>query len=192
MAYFNRDELITRSRIIESNIQKSMDSYMFLESKENEYFDIFLSHSSADKTAIRGLKKKLEKDFGFSVYVDWINDPQLDRSHVTPKTAAVLKNRMNHSKCLFYATSLNSSNSIWMPWETGYMDGIKEKVAICPLIGDTDEEYKGVEYLGLYPYIDIWGMKDHYGLYLWVNFSDGSKAIECREWIGDGHHVQRI
>lgn len=183
MAYFNKEELITRSRMIESRLVKSMDSYLFSESEDDEEFDIFLSHSSADKNAIRGLKEKLEKDFGFSVYVDWINDPQLDRNHVTPATAAVLKNRMNHSKCLFYATSANSSNSIWMPWETGYMDGLKEKVAICPLIGNVTTDYNGAEYLGLYPYIDICRMENHDGLFLWVNFTDGSKAKECGKWM---------
>ncbi len=114
MAYFNKDELVTRSRIIESTLQKSGESYYFSESKKLNDFDIFLSHSSADKDAIRGLKEKLEKDFGFSVYVDWINVPQLDRSNVTSATANILKKRMQHSKCLFYATSSNSSKSIWM------------------------------------------------------------------------------
>ena len=49
MAYFNKEELIIRSRIIESNLQKSQDSYLFSESQNLHDFDIFLSHSSADK-----------------------------------------------------------------------------------------------------------------------------------------------
>lgn len=185
MAYFNKDELIHRSRIIESNLQKSYNSFNFSESQKLNDFDIFLSHSSADKDAIRGLKEKLEKEFGFTVYVDWINDPQLGRSHVTSTTASVLQNRMQHSKCLFYATSSNSSKSIWMPWETGYMDGFNGKVAICPLIGNTYEDFKGIEFLGLYPYVDIAPDKGQTGNYLWINFSDGNKPINCAKWIED-------
>ena len=183
MAYFNKDALVRRSRIIESTLQKSQDFYLFSESQKLHDFDIFLSHSSADKDAIRGLKEKLEKDFGFSVYVDWINDPQLDRSHVTSATASVLQERMQHSKCLFYATSSNSSKSIWMPWETGYMDGYNGKVAICPLIGNTTTSYKGIEFLGLYPYVDIAGMQNHEGKYLWINFPNGNNSVECSNWL---------
>ena len=45
MAYFNKEELIQRSRIIESNLQKSYDSFYFSESQRLNDFDIFLSHS---------------------------------------------------------------------------------------------------------------------------------------------------
>lgn len=41
-----------------------------------------------------------------------------------------------------------------MPWELGYFDGLKSRVAILPVLGsdyDTNK-YVGQEYLGLYPY----------------------------------------
>ena len=49
-------------------------------------FDIFLSHSSEDATVVAGIKLMLEQE-SFSVYVDWIEDPQMDRSKVTADTA---------------------------------------------------------------------------------------------------------
>jgi len=122
-------------------------------------FDIFLSHSYRDKEIIPYLKKELE-DMGYSVYVDWITDKLLSREQVTKETAKVLQKRMKQSKFLFFATSENSPNSKWMPWELGYFDGIKNKrVAILPISkeeNDFSENFKGQEYLGLY----CWVVKD--------------------------------
>ncbi|WP_230853568.1 hypothetical protein, partial [Vibrio harveyi] len=93
------------------------------------------------------------EDMGHSVYVDWVNDPQLDRSKVTESTAQLLRERMEASKSLFYVTTENAESSKWMPWECGYFDGNKDKVAILPIqTYSHDNEYNGQEYLGLYPY----------------------------------------
>jgi len=115
-------------------------------------FDIFLSHSYLDAQIILGLKAQLE-DLGHTVYVDWLVDTDLSRDKVDKGTAARLRTRMNASRCLFYATTANAGNSKWMPWECGYMDANKHRVAICP-IAKTEKTYSfsGQEYLGLYPY----------------------------------------
>ena len=84
--------------------------------------------------------------------MDWIEDPQLDRSRVTPETASQLRRRMNSSRSLLYVTTENAENSKWMPWECGYFDGLKEKVAIVPVKASVTSSYAGQEYLGLYPY----------------------------------------
>jgi hypothetical protein len=47
-----------------------------------------------------------------------------------------------------------------MPWELGYMDAkTKSRVAVAPIVDDAiaNNEYKGQEYLGLYPYLDKTG-----------------------------------
>ncbi|MGB8409275.1 MAG: toll-Interleukin receptor [Gallionella sp.] len=115
-------------------------------------YDIFLSHGIRDADLILGMKGTLE-DLGYIVYVDWIEDPQLDRSRVTPATADKLRQRMNSSKSLFFVTTANTDSSKWMPWECGYFDGKKEKVAIVPILAESyDNSYSGQEYLALYPY----------------------------------------
>jgi hypothetical protein len=127
------------------------------EISDDESFDIFLSHSYKDRDLILGIKAFFEKS-GFSVYVDWINDRLLNRDNVTKDTAAVLQKRMLQSKSLIYATSENASQSKWMPWETGYFDGIRNRmVAILPISDKeiVDKPFVGQEYLGLYPYIAI-------------------------------------
>ena len=72
-------------------------------------YDIFLSHSSEDAIYIKALRDQLV-EVGFTVYVDWIDDPQLDRSNVTKHTAAVLRTRMNSCQSLLYATSQAAKN----------------------------------------------------------------------------------
>lgn len=138
------------------NIRKSADSILREEaSTSRTSFDIFLSHSRLDSDVILGTKVILERT-GQSVYVDWIDDPQLDRSRVTSATAAKLRIRMRQSRSLFYAHSMNATKSRWMPWELGYFDGFNGNVAILPIAGGvTPINLKGEEYVDLYPYVDV-------------------------------------
>lgn len=119
------------------------------------WFDVFLSHSSEDAEVIAGVKAIMESE-GMSVYVDWVDDPLTDRSKVTPATANLLRDRMNHSRFLIYASSTASSASRWMPWELGYFDGRRPgKVGILPIVSHSGASFVGVEYLGLYPTIEV-------------------------------------
>jgi hypothetical protein len=120
-------------------------------------YDVFLSHSALDAEVIYGLKLELERH-GFSVYVYWIEDHQA-RETVDATTAEKLKNRMHNCKGFLYAASRHASASRWMPWELGYFDGIKQRVAIAPIEQNQThyyfEGFKGQEYLDLYPYIAL-------------------------------------
>ena len=40
-----------------------------------------------------------------------------------------------------------------MPWELGFKDGQNNRAAILPLQDARPDNYKGQEYLGIYPYI---------------------------------------
>ncbi len=117
-------------------------------------YDVFLSHSYQDADVILGVKAIIES-LGLTVYVDWVDDGGLDRSKVTAKTAEILRTRMRQSSSMVYVHSAQSPDSKWMPWELGYFDGFKPSfVWILPLVVSYDSEFKGQEYLGLYPTID--------------------------------------
>jgi len=157
MAFFTESEV--RNKVTISVSIESMDlDNIILESNQkfeniNGNYDIFLSHSKLDEELILGIKISLE-EMGYSVYIDWMVDKQLDRTQVDKSTAQTLKDRMNKSKSLIFVTTENSVHSIWMPWELGYFDGYKGKVAILPIKkNSSDTEYKGQEYLGIYPYV---------------------------------------
>ncbi len=119
-------------------------------------YDIFLSHSYDDARIIKHIYEMLEER-GYAVYVDWIEDSDLDRAAVTQGSAAVIRERMNRCRSLIYLTSPSAEKSVWMPWELGYMDARTGLVSIAPILGDDEEDFKGREYLGLYPYLDLTG-----------------------------------
>jgi len=122
--------------------------------KDTDHYDVFLSHSFDDSEIILGIKMIAEAN-GVRVYVDWVDDGQLDRNHVTADTAKILRKRMGASASLVYAHSPNTLDSRWMPWELGYFDGLRPgRVWILPLVAKEDKEFKSQEYLGFYPIIE--------------------------------------
>lgn len=150
--------------------------------KTHTSFDIFLSHSYLDKEEVEGLYIELTR-FGFTVYVDWIIDPLLDRNNVTKASATLIKNRLKSSKSLLLALSINASVSKWMPWELGLVDGNTNRCALIPVSKEinTPNSYKGVEYLSLYPFIKkaptIIGTQK-----LW-SIEEANKYIVFDDWI---------
>jgi len=119
-------------------------------------FDIFFSHSYYDARVIRSIYDILT-DAGYSVYVDWIEDPDADRANVSPETAALLRQRLASSTSLIYATSEAAKKSSWMPWELGYMDARTGLVCVAPIAENEARDFRGREYLSLYPYLDLSG-----------------------------------
>lgn len=117
-------------------------------------FDIFLSHSFRDKTIVLGVKRILERS-GRTVYVDWIDDPLLDRTRVSASTADHLRRRMQACRSLVYAASSAAQDSKWMPWELGYFDGRKGPEAVAVMrLPEAVGRPVGQEYLDLYPQVE--------------------------------------
>jgi hypothetical protein len=137
-----------------------------------EHYDIFLSHRTDDAVIIYSLKNYLEH-FGMTVFVDWVYAPELNRADVSPQTAKRLRIAMKQSNGLLYAISETSSNSKWMPTGLEYSDALHGRVAVVPICQYDSEadSYKGQEYLGLYPYITLGGIKGQNGKVFWVNES---------------------
>lgn len=144
-------------------------------------FDIFLSHSFNDHELILGIMMSLE-DLSYSVYVDWVHDKQLGRDKVTSETTEVLRQRMSMSKCLFFATTVSSSSSKWMPWELGYMDGRTGKAAILPVVQQATSAYAGQEYLGVYPYVQRDPARGDPRQRLWIHQSPSNYVI-FEDWL---------
>jgi len=147
-----------------------------------EAFDIFLSHRHLDSDDVLGMKAELEA-MGFSVYVDTVQDSQLQQGETSKSTAETLRVRMRMSRSLIYATSVNSSGSKWMPWELGFFDGFRGTVAVCPITASTSSpDFSGVEYLGLYPYISRARATGESRDTLWVHESP-KKYVHFASWL---------
>ncbi len=135
----------------------------------SKHFDIFICHTSKDYQEIKQLKAYFKIKENKEAYVDWIDDPELDRSNINDKTATRLQLRMQNSDKLYFIISKNSSISKWMPWELGYFNGkkSKENILIYPIIDNEEEEifnFIGQEYLKLYKIKDV--SEDHYTVIL--------------------------
>ena len=109
-----------QTEIVNENVRLAL-KYDVAQEKNIKQYDIFLSHSSLDKKFVYTLVR-LFNEVGYSVYVDWMVDTQLDRNNVNKDTAQVLRNRMNNSRGLSYVATANSSTSKWCPWELGYFE----------------------------------------------------------------------
>lgn len=146
-------------------------------------FDIFLSHSSRDASEVLALKRFLSAR-NYTVYVDWIDDRNLDRTAVSVETAAALKQRLVQSKSLLVCVTQSAKESRWVPWELGLADGLGKRVGVIPIVEDgTDTDaYDGSEYLGLYPYVDYAQTADKSHWYFWVNRSP-RKYVRLRNWL---------
>ncbi|AJG12529.1 MULTISPECIES: toll/interleukin-1 receptor domain-containing protein [Pseudomonas] len=179
MAFFTKEQAraaAKRTKVTLGSVTGTQ-SYSSEQYDPTQRFDIFLSHSIADKDLVLGVKELLEEKH-YTVYVDWVNDEELDRTQVNKETADLLRNRMQHCSSLVYIATDNAENSKWMPWELGYFDGQKAGgVAIMPLVESERSGYNGQEYLGLYPLvieddsqIYVEGVSEgRIGLYAFVN-----------------------
>ena len=183
MGFFTIWELREAGRQARQYVTKSAAQILLESTKTfsvSRIYDIFLSHTLKDSDDILGLKVIIEK-LGYSIYVDWIEDPHLDRSSVSAETADRLRIRMKSCRSLFFATSENSPSSKWMPWELGYFDGLKGRVAILPVADRESYQFRGQEYLGLYPYIDRVKMTNTDQNALFIN--KDSKYVRFDDWL---------
>jgi hypothetical protein len=193
MALYTTDFLRSKGFSKARVLAKSEGSLLFEDAQKFDpakTYDIFLSHSFREAQQIYGLKLDIE-EMGYSVYVDWIEDPDLNRERVTKYNALILKKRMQNCRSLFYVTTQTSTESKWMPWELGYFDGIKKsRVAILPVSDQSTNQYKGQEYLGLYPYVTRNGIKGENRITLWIHV-DGDTYIVLDEWLKGKEPVKR-
>jgi hypothetical protein len=137
-------------------------------------YDVFLSHSIRDAEIVLGVKTILETARRFTLIgymtLIWI-EPMSPKSRRIP-----IRRRMRQCAMLVYIHTKNSPDSKWMPWELGYFDGLKGKVAIFQITRSGNDEFRGQEYLGLYPYIDRARADSDQRELLWANRNQNEYA----------------
>lgn len=155
MALFTKDQFVAVSNSRAGN--KSISS-VILEAR-NEYSStkttsIFLSHCHTDKQLV-GQAIAFLKGFGFSVYVDWMDETMPNKPNGI--TAQKIKEKIIlNDKFILLATN-DAINSKWCNWELGISDTFKfskDKMVVLPL-ADSRGAWIGNEYLQIYPRIEL-------------------------------------
>lgn len=118
---------------------------------------VFLSHSHKDKDLVEGIANLLA-GVGVEVYIDWLDDGMPERPD--RETAKRIKDKIKEYQRFVLLATKNSLNSLWVPWELGLADGVKEmnKIAVLPVRDDSYESWKGNEHIDLYPRIEDTGV----------------------------------
>jgi hypothetical protein len=116
---------------------------------------IFLSHKHSDLKDLRGVMG-LIKSFGTKIYIDSMDNKMPNQT--SGDTALRIKDVIKYcDKFMFLATD-KAIESYWCNWELGIGDINKyiKHIAIIPMKekGKYDSEYKGNEYLQIYPQLE--------------------------------------
>lgn len=152
---------------------------------------VFLSHKHDDLAQLKQVANLLEQIDSW-VYVDWL-DPSMP-AYTCGKTADNIKKKIKqYDKFILVATD-GAIASKWCNWELGYGDAQKydnEKIALFPLKQDDHTNWKGSEYLELYPvieYINGYCRREGFpnafyeGYYVVYNYGV-KRAIRLSEWL---------
>ncbi|WP_183573713.1 toll/interleukin-1 receptor domain-containing protein [Mucilaginibacter sp. X5P1] len=116
---------------------------------------VFLSHKHDDLADLRGVIGELE-NIGAKIYIDSMDNKLPDQT--CGDTAVRIKEVIKFCDKFILMATEKAIESYWCNWELGIGDTYKfmENIALLPIKekGEYDYQYKGNEYLQIYPQID--------------------------------------
>ena len=125
---------------------------------------VFISHKHDDLEDLKGVLGFLQQIYGVKVYID-SQDPTMPKV-TSAKTALNIKTRIKQCDKFILLATNGAIESKWCNWELGYGDSqkFKEHIALFPMKpeGTYDFEYKGSEYMKIYPYIAYYNGTETY------------------------------
>lgn len=155
---------------------------------------VFISHKHDDLDEIKGLIGLLENKYGIKAYID-SQDASMPRI-TSGETARKIKNRISTCKKFILLATNGAIESKWCNWELGYGDAKKydsSNIALFPLKpeGARDYDYKGNEYMKLYPHITYYNGTERYssgssikaGFYVSTDKNEGRTIIPLEDWL---------
>lgn len=149
---------------------------------------VFISHKHDDLADLKGIIGFLQKKYNVKAYID-SQDPTMPKK-TSAATAKRIKDRItNCDKFILLATN-KAIESKWCNWELGFGDAKKYKnhIALFPMKpeGSYDMDYKGNEYMEIYPCIAYYNGTEKY--------SDGSTVaagyyIREKSDVGNTYYI---
>ncbi|WP_029523331.1 toll/interleukin-1 receptor domain-containing protein [Persephonella sp. KM09-Lau-8] len=148
----------------------------------SEEIQIFISHKKEDEKKAIKLSDYIEENFGFSTYVDVLDDKIHEYENVTERIVSQLRN----STHLLVVFSEHTKKSMWVPFELGVAYEREEGIGvyIWPDNPYMLPDYDLPEYLEEFP-----KMKDTYGLNKYLNLikekpNKQKLLLEAKESLG--------
>lgn len=141
---------------------------------------VFLSHKHKDLEEIEEATGVIEllEDLGVKVYIDSMDNKMPDQT--SGDTAARIKEEIKYCDKFILLATAKAIESYWCNWELGIGDVHKfqKHIAILPVKdkGQYNHQYKGNEYLQIYPHID---------------YEDGTAKYTNGEIIPKGYYVAK-
>lgn len=124
---------------------------------------VFLSHKHSDLKDLEGVMGILE-ELGAKVYIDSMDNKMPGQT--SGETALRIKEIIKFCKKFVLMATEKAIESFWCNWELGIGDTHKyiQHIAILPIKekGENDYQYKGNEYLQIYPSIDYYDGTTYY------------------------------
>lgn len=138
---------------------------------------VFISHKHDDLEDLKGILGFLEQAYGVKAYID-SRDLTMPKK-TSAQTALTIRERIKSCDKFILLATNGAIDSKWCNWELGYGDAHKfrKHIALFPMKpkGSYDFEYKGSEYMSIYPYIAYY---------------DGTEKYTSGEPIARGYYVR--
>jgi hypothetical protein len=141
---------------------------------------IFISHKHNEENHVYRLQEILKR-YGFAGYVDWEDEDMPPTT--SGETALRLKERIVKSKKFILIATEAAIESKWCNWEIGFADAHKyeDHLALFPIKGDYGN-YKGEEYLQIYPSIQIRRVNLETSLEYYIKYPNGNE-LSMKTWL---------
>lgn len=171
--HFKADKFINLNESIQ-------ESRTFSKSKIENKPTVFISHKHSDlqdQEEAKGIIEMFE-DLGAKIYIDSMDNKMPQET--SGQTALRIKEVIKHTKKFVLVATEKAIESYWCNWELGIGDTHKyiENIAIVPIKekGEYNFQYKGNEYLQIYPSID---------------YEDGTNRYDTGLLIPEGYYVSK-
>lgn len=159
----------------------------------NQKTAVFISHKHDDLDDLKGLIGFLKHNYNVDVYID-SQDPSMPVV-TSAETAINIKERIKECDKFILLATNGAIESKWCNWELGYGDAQKynKSIALFPIKpkGTFDKDYKGSEYMSIYPYIAYFDGTEKYttgelvdkGYYVCTEGKTKNNIISLGEWL---------
>ena len=165
-----------------TNLNESLNETRYFSAKTayDTKTTVFLSHKHKEVEELeeaRGVIELLE-DMGVKVYIDSMDNKMPEQT--SGETASRIKDVIKYCNKFILLATEKAIESYWCNWELGIGDVHKfeRNIAILPVKekGQYNHQYKGNEYLQIYPHID---------------YEDGTSQYRNGEIIPKGYYVAK-